>query len=179
MSMRLKGKMRTCAYVCTHECIWEWMSIWTCVWVCEYISVWVWECLSVWVPVSVYVKMSGCLGENESVDSLPISGPRSCGRDTLEKCSKPVEWGQWRGWETQKILRQLSPSSSCQFLSPTVSILRSISWLTRVRVSFSPGLPWHHVQEWTFCFSPSWTVMGYSHCLANLLRVLITSYSLW
>lgn len=27
------------------------------------------------MPVSVYVKMSGCLGENESVDSLSRSGP--------------------------------------------------------------------------------------------------------
>ena len=35
--------------------------------------------------VSVYVKVSGCLGENESVASLPRTiWTRSCGRDTLE-----------------------------------------------------------------------------------------------
>ena len=42
-------------------------------------SVGVSECMyvfmSVWVRVSVYVKVSGYLEENESVDSLPRSGP--------------------------------------------------------------------------------------------------------
>lgn len=74
-------------------------------------------------------------GGRWDLDLLPRTlWTRSCGRNTLEKCSKSVEWGPAEGLGDTGNLRQLSLSSSHQSLSqhpsPPDSIHFKVSYLT-------------------------------------------------